>query len=90
MAEEVFPNFSFRLPWEVFSWKSFSMGPMRRSKSRMVKMLKSKRTLVLSILIGTALAIPQHSKMSPDGLLKSLLVETSGMLPKSFSQGMLT
>ena len=31
-----------------------------------------------------ALAIPQHSKMSPEGLLKSLLVRTSGMLPKRF------
>jgi hypothetical protein len=33
-------------------------------------------------VICTALAIPQHSKNSPKGLLKSLLVETSGMLPK--------
>jgi hypothetical protein len=29
-----------------------------------------------------ALAIPQHSKISLEGLLKSLLVETSGVLPK--------
>ena len=42
------------------------------------------------ISIGTALTIPQHSKMSPDGLLKSLLVGTRGMLPKRFSQGILT
>ena len=40
--------------------------------------------MVLSILIGTALAIRQHSKMSPDELLKSLFVGTSGMLPKRF------
>ena len=33
-------------------------------------------------MIGTALLIPQHSKNSPKGLLKSLLVETSGILPK--------
>ena len=31
-----------------------------------------------------ALAIPQHSKNSTKGLLKSLLVGTSGMLPKRF------
>jgi len=31
-----------------------------------------------------ALGIPLHSKMSPEGLSKSLLVETSGMLPKRF------
>ena len=41
-------------------------------------------TSVLSILIGTALAIPQHSKMNPNELLKSLFVGTSGMLPKRF------
>ena len=40
------------------------------------------KTLILSIMTGTALAIPQHSKNSPKGLLKSLLVGTSGMLPK--------
>ena len=34
--------------------------------------------------MGMALAIPQHSKMSPEGLLKSLLVGISGMLPKRF------
>ena len=34
--------------------------------------------------MGMALAIPQHSKMSPGGLLKSLLVGISGMLPKRF------
>ena len=33
-------------------------------------------------MIGTALAIPQHSKISPDGLLKILFVGTSGMLPR--------
>ena len=32
--------------------------------------------------MGTTLAIPQHLKKSPDGLLKSLLVKTSVMLPK--------
>ena len=31
-----------------------------------------------------ALASPLHSKMSPDGLLKSLLVGTSDMSPKRF------
>ena len=40
------------------------------------------KTLILSIMTSTALAIPQHSKMSPDGLLKSLLLKTSGILPK--------
>ena len=45
-------------------------------------MWKSMETSILSILIGTALAIPQHLKMSPDGLLKILLVETRGKLPK--------
>ena len=55
---------------------------MRSSKSRMARIWKSKRTSVFSILIGTALAIPRHSKMCPNGLLKSLLVETSGILPK--------
>jgi hypothetical protein len=34
--------------------------------------------------MGTALAIPQHSKISHEGLLKSLLIGTSGMLPKRF------
>ena len=45
-------------------------------------MWKSMETSILSILIGTALVIPQHSKMSHDRLLKSLLVETNGKLPK--------
>ena len=57
---------------------------MRRSNSRMAKMWKSIKTLIVSIMIGTALVIPQHSKNSPKGLLKSLLVGTSGMLPKRF------
>ena len=35
-------------------------------------------------MTGTALVIPQHSKNSHKGLLKSLLVETSSMLPKRF------
>ena len=34
-------------------------------------------------MIGTALAIPRHSKMSHVRVLKSLLVGTSSMLPKS-------
>ena len=55
---------------------------MSRSNSRMTKMWKSMRTSILSIMTGTALTIPQHSKNSPKGLLKSLLVGTSGMLPK--------
>ena len=38
----------------------------------------------LSISMGTALAIPQHSKISPKGLLNSLLVGASGMLFKRF------
>ena len=42
------------------------------------------KTSIVSIMIGTALAIPQHSKNSPKRLLKSLLVGTSGMLPKRF------
>ena len=42
------------------------------------------KTLIVLIMTGTALAIPQHSKKSPKGLLKSLLVGTSGMLPKRF------
>ena len=57
---------------------------MRRSNSRMAKMCKSMKTSILSIVIGTALAIPQHSKMSPEGLLKSLLVRTSDMSPNWF------
>ena len=36
-------------------------------------------------MIGTALATPQHSKMSPEGHLKSLFVETSGTVPKRVS-----
>ena len=35
-------------------------------------------------MIGTALAIPQHSKMSLDELLNSLFIRTSAMLPKRF------
>ena len=85
VAKAVSPNFSFRLPWEGFSWKRLSKGwPTRSSNSRMAKIWKSMWTSFLSISMGTALAIPQHSKISPEGLLKSLLVETSGMLPKRF------
>ena len=58
---------------------------MRRSNSRMAKMWKSRTTSILSISTGTALAILQHSKMSHDGLLKSLLVETGSILPKRVS-----
>ena len=58
---------------------------MRRSNSRMAKMWKSIKTSILLSMTGTALAIPQHSKNSPKGLLKSLLVETSGMLPERVS-----
>ena len=58
---------------------------MRRSNSRMAKMWKSMKASISLIVIGTALAIPQHSKMSPEGVLKSLLVGTSGMLPKRLS-----
>jgi hypothetical protein len=43
------------------------------------------KTLILSIITGTPLAIPQHLKNSPKGLLKSLLVETRGILPKRAS-----
>jgi hypothetical protein len=42
------------------------------------------KTLILSMMIGTALAIAQHSKNSPKGLLKSFSVGTIGMLPKRF------
>ena len=35
--------------------------------------------------MGTALAIPQHYKLIPEGLLKSLLVETSGILDNRVS-----
>jgi hypothetical protein len=45
-------------------------------------MWKFIKTSISSIMIDTALAIPQYSKMSPEGLLKSLLVETSGFLPR--------
>ena len=48
-------------------------------------MWKSKRTSVLSIMIGMALTIPRHSKISPDRLLKILLVKTSGILLKRVS-----
>ena len=54
---------------------------MRRSNSRMAKMWKFMKTSISSILTGTTVAIPQHSKISPKRLLKSLLLETSGMLP---------
>ena len=47
-------------------------------------MWKSRCASVSLILIGTFLTIPQHSKMSPKGLLKSLLVGISDMLPKRF------
>ena len=57
---------------------------MRSSNSRMAKMWKSMKTSILSIVIGMALTIPQHSRKSLDGLLKSFLVGTSGMLPKKF------
>ena len=46
------------------------------------KMWKSMKTSIVSIMTGTALAIPQHLKNNPDGLLKSLLVKTSGIFPK--------
>ena len=49
---------------------------MRRSNSRMAKMWKSIKTSISLSMTGTALAIPQHSKI--------LLVGTSGMLPKRF------
>jgi hypothetical protein len=52
--------------------------------------MEVQETLVSLIFIGTALVIPQHSKNSPNGLLKSLLVGTSGMLHKSFLLGILT
>ena len=58
---------------------------MRSSNSRMEKMWKSMKTLVSFNLISTALPIPQHLKKSPDRLLKSLLVETSDILPKRVS-----
>jgi hypothetical protein len=43
------------------------------------------KTLILSSMIGTALAIPQHLKVSPDRLLKSLLVETNSIVPNMAS-----
>ena len=48
-------------------------------------MWKSMKTSILSIMTGMALAIPQHSKISSEGLLKTLLVETSGILPRRIS-----
>ena len=50
---------------------------MRRSNSRMAKMWKSIKTSISLSMTGTALAIPQHSKISPEGLLKILSVGTS-------------
>ena len=47
-------------------------------------MWKSMKTTISLIVTGMALAIPQHSKNSPNGLLKSLLVRTSDMLSKRF------
>jgi hypothetical protein len=52
--------------------------------------MEVQETSVLLIFIGTALVIPQHSKNSPNGLLKSLLVGTSGLLHKSFLLEILT
>jgi hypothetical protein len=46
--------------------------------------MEVQETSVLLIFISTVLVIPQHSKNSPNGLLKSLLVRTSGMLHKRF------
>jgi hypothetical protein len=42
----------------------------------------SKRTSVFSMMIGMAVAIPRHSKISLEGLVKSLSVMARGMLPK--------
>jgi len=41
--------------------------------------------LILFISIGIALAIPQHAKMSPGGLVKSLPIGSSDMLLKRVS-----
>ena len=57
---------------------------MRRSNSRMAKLWKSMKTSISLIVTIMVLAFPQHSKNSPKGLLKSLLVETSDMLYKRF------
>ena len=48
-------------------------------------MWKSNLTSILSILTGTARAIPRHSKNSPEGLRKSMLVGSRGMLPMNVS-----
>ena len=83
MAEAIFPNSSLSLLWKVFLGKVVQRVAYEKSNSRMAKTWKSIKISILPMMIGTARAIPQHSKMSPDRLLKSLLVETSSMLPKS-------
>jgi hypothetical protein len=37
------------------------------------------------MMIGTAIAIPRHSKISPEGDVKSLSVGARGMSPKKVS-----
>ena len=48
-------------------------------------MWKSNLISILSILIGTARAIPRHLKNSPEGLQKSMSVGSGGMLPMNVS-----
>ena len=64
--------------------RSFSSGkPRRRSKSRISKIWKSKLTSILSIISGTALAIPRHLRMCPKGqLLNSVSDGLSVTLPR--------
>ncbi len=76
------PTFSLRLPWYSLSWRSFSKEPMRRSKSRVGKMWKSRYTSILPIWIGTALAIPRL-KYKP--VVESLPIGARGMPLKRVS-----
>ena len=86
MVKVVSPESCPRLPCDDFSRRKFSKGePIRRSKLMIGLMSKSKQTSILSILTGTARAIPRHSKNSPEGLWKSLSVGSRGMLPTKVS-----
>jgi len=64
--------------------RSFSNGdPRRRSKSRILKIWKSKLTSILSTMSGTALVILRHLRMCPKGqLLNSVSDGLSVTLPR--------
>ena len=70
---------------KVFPWKVCLKGSLWEDQTQgWQRCGKSRWTSVSSISIGMSLTIPLHSKMSPEGLLKSLLVRISVMLSKRF------